>query len=64
MKLIGLLVSVGLICAASAKLPMADRKYKFLFKSISLSRSTRARSSKIELGMEWKRQIIFANIYF
>lgn len=29
MKLIGVLVCVGLICAASAKLPMANRKYKF-----------------------------------
>jgi ABC-type Fe3+-siderophore transport system permease subunit len=31
MKFVGVLVFVGLICAASAKLPMANRKYKFYF---------------------------------
>lgn len=39
MKFIGVLFCAGLICAASAKLPMAKRKYKFYLNRFSHFRS-------------------------
>lgn len=66
MKLIGVLALVGLICAASAKLPPANRKYKFYLNRFFSGFSPLRFKAEPSLANHRAapKEIIFSNIYF